>query len=115
MLSNRNASDSTAAIVSLGDSLCKRLSVCVLSVVSDACNACRHLLSPLPHTCFSVSRGRLFAAHFCYKVAEVEFGGYGEKSCRYSLLGVDPRTLDVGQYPSLNQLAMTEVCPASGM
>ena len=57
----------------------------------------------------AVSKGRLFGAHFCYKMADVELEGYGCQVHRYSLLGVGPQEVIFGEFPNLDQLAMTLV------
>jgi hypothetical protein len=56
-----------------------------------------------------MSKGRLFGAHFCYKMADVELEGYGCQVHRYSLLGVGPQEVIFGEFPNLDQLAMTLV------
>ena len=60
-----------------------------------------------------VSKGHLFGAHFCYKMADVEFEGYGCPVTRYSLLGVGPQEIQFGGFPTLDQLAMTLVSTPS--
>lgn len=36
---------------------------------------------------FSASRGRLFASHFCYVTAQVEFSAYTDRNAKLVLLG----------------------------
>ena len=55
------------------------------------------------------NQGRLNAAHLCYFLGNVHFGGYGDQDSKYSLLGVDQCKLQVGTYPHPEILRKMEV------
>lgn len=53
--------------------------------------------------------GRLFAAHFCYHLADVQFGAYGNITSKYLLLGVQNSLLTMGRFPQPEFLRKMEV------
>ena len=53
--------------------------------------------------------GRLCAAHFCYHLADMQFGAYGSTTSKYLLLGVENSLLTVGTFPRPESLRKMEV------
>ena len=53
--------------------------------------------------------GRLCAAHFCYHLADTQFGPYGSITSKYLLLGVQNSLLSCGRYPRPEYLRKMEV------
>ena len=53
--------------------------------------------------------GRLCAAHFCYHMADEQFGTYGNSTSKYLLLGVENSRLGMGVFPRPEYLRKMEV------
>ena len=56
-----------------------------------------------------LENGRLCAAHFCYHLADVQFGAYGNVGSKYLLLGVQNSLLKVGLFPRPEYVRKMEV------
>ena len=54
-------------------------------------------------------RKKLYAAHLCYYLADINFGRYGDSSVRYSLFGIDQSVSKAGRYPWPCELWKMEV------
>ena len=55
------------------------------------------------------NQGRFNAAHLCYFLGSIHFGGYGDQDSKYCLFGVDQSELHVGNYPHPDFLRKMEV------
>ena len=53
--------------------------------------------------------GRLCAAHFCYHMADIPFGAYGNISSKYMLLGTQNSELAMGVIPRPEELRKMEI------
>lgn len=66
----------------------------------------RKAITTLADTLFA--RGSLYAAHFCYLMAQVEFGRYGQPDTKLTLLGSN-QAKPFGQFATNEAIFMTEI------
>lgn len=55
-----------------------------------------------------LSRGSIYAAHFCYLMAQVEFGRYGASNAKIVLLG-SSQSKPFGHFATNEAIFMTEI------
>ncbi|OQR69598.1 hypothetical protein BIW11_04337, partial [Tropilaelaps mercedesae] len=56
-----------------------------------------------------LSRGCLYAAHFCYLMAQVDFGDFRDKSCKLVLLGSNHMQAKFGAFATNEAIMCTEI------